>query len=273
MSDYASVMVGLDLGRSVGGRVRLAAALAERFDARLIGIAARQPTVALMGDAPFAAASILEQERRLEAEELERLERLFWEAAGSHNRVALRTATDLPTPCFVAYARAADLLVVGRQGNGDDRDWNFGIDPGDAAMQAGRPILVVPPDVSALAAKRIVVAWRDTREARRAVWDALPFLKAAEAVSIGTVRGEAAQSNVLDVEDYLRQHGVAATVTFEGELREATVADEIIALADRDGADLIVAGAYGHSRTREWAFGGVTRDLLDHAPVCCLMAH
>ena len=61
MSDYASVMVGLDLGRSVGGRVRLAAALAERFDARLIGIAARQPTVALMGDAPFAAASILEQ--------------------------------------------------------------------------------------------------------------------------------------------------------------------------------------------------------------------
>ena len=160
---------------------------------------------------PFAAASILEQERRLEAEELERLERLFWEAAGAHNRVALRTATDLPTPCFVAYARAADLLVVGRQGNGDDRDWNFGIDPGDAAMQAGRPILVVPPDVSALAAKRIVVAWRDTREARRAVSDALPFLKAAEAVSIGTVRSEAARSNVLDVEDYRRIQTVVAT--------------------------------------------------------------
>ena len=221
-----------------------------------------------MGDAPFAAASILEQERRLEAEELERLERLFWEAAGSHNRVALRTATDLPTPCFVAYARAADLLVVGRQGNGDDRDWNFGIDPGDAAMQAGRPILVVPPDVSALAAKRIVVAWRDTREARRAVWDALPFLKAAEAVSIGTVRGEAARIQ----RPRCRGLSAPARRRRDGDLRgRASRSDgrrRVIALADRDGADLIVAGAYGHSRTREWAFGGVTGDLLDHAAVC-----
>jgi len=70
-----------------------------------------------------------------------------------------------------------------------------------------------------------------------------------------------------------RLRGLGQAACFEGELREALVADEIIALADRDGADLIVAGAYWDGRTPEWAFGGVTRELLNHAPIACLPAH
>jgi nucleotide-binding universal stress UspA family protein len=115
------------------------------------------------------------------------------------------------------------------------------------------------------------VAWKDTREARRAVWDALPLLREAEEVLMIAVGDSAKEAGALDVQEHLDQHGVKAKVLHAH--RDIPVADELIRLAEEQGVDLIVSGAYGHSRTREWILGGVTRELLDHAPVCCLMAH
>jgi len=129
---------------------------------------------------------------------------------------------------------------------------------------------MVPPGSERLSAKHVVVAWKDTREARRAVRDSLPFLKQAEDVSVIGI-GEPAQGGT-DVCAYLRHHGIEARAyTRPGQI--ASMADELVRIAEQEGADLIVCGAYGHSRTREWVFGGVTRELLNHAPVCCLMAH
>jgi nucleotide-binding universal stress UspA family protein len=74
------------------------------------------------------------------------------------------------------------------------------------------------------------------------------------------------------VVDHLSRHGVAARAEVRTQ-RERSVADELILVAEVQGADLIVAGGYGHARLREWAFGGVTRDLLRHSPKCCLLTH
>jgi nucleotide-binding universal stress UspA family protein len=144
------------------------------------------------------------------------------------------------------------------------------VDGGDLVMDAGRPVLFVPPSVNHLSAKRVVVAWKDTREARRAVWDSMPFLKRAAEVSVVAIDSEDAGAR--DVAAYLGCHGVLATVLTRPET-EIAAAVKIIHIAQQEGADLIVCGAYGHSRAREWAFGGVTRDLLDGSPLCCLMAH
>ena len=272
MSSYASVMVGLDLGPDAVARVKLAAGLVDRFGARMIGVAGRQPIQAVVGEAGFATGVIIEQDQQFASEELQEVETTFRNAVGSRNRVSVRSGVERPGAFLLGQARAADLIVVGRQGRDDHSDWRFAVDPGDIVLQAGRPVLVTPPRIDSLSARRIVVAWKDTREARRAVWDALPLLREAEEVIVIAVGESAREAGALDVQEHLDQHGVKGKMLLHAD-RDMPVADELIRLAEENGADLIVSGAYGHSRTREWILGGVTRELLDHAPVCCLVAH
>ena len=119
---------------------------------------------------------------------------------------------------------------------------------------------------------------------RRAGWiwvalfsqDALPFLHEAKRVTIVELcendQIEAARRRVGDVANYLARHRVKAEVRVEVQLR-ASAADQLVGLASDEGADLLVIGAYGHSRLNEWVFGGMTRDLLTASPICCLMSH
>jgi nucleotide-binding universal stress UspA family protein len=140
----------------------------------------------------------------------------------------------------------------------------------------GRPTLVVPEEVSVLRADHIVIGWRDTREARRAVRDALPFFREATRVSIVEIcaPGEegAAQENMNEVVRYLNRHRIIGgpRIILHGDGSGAAL---LIRLAQEEGADLLVTGAYGHSRLGEWIFGGVTRELLATSPICCLMSH
>jgi len=132
--------------------------------------------------------------------------------------------------------------------------------------------LIACPYDNDLSAQRVIVAWKDTREARRAVSDALPLLKAAKEVFVVAIGDETRRAGADDVAAYLFRHGIESTTVLR---RDAPggVADEIMKVAEQEQADLIVSGAYGYSRMREWMFGGVTRELLNGAPVCCLMSH
>jgi nucleotide-binding universal stress UspA family protein len=269
---YANIMVSLDLGPDSADRVQLAAGLAKLFEATLTGVAARPipvPTALtnLQEDGIIRAA----EERRF-SEELARTRDLFNRNAGEQVQTAWRSAEAGALAYLIQQARAADLIVVGRHGTADGDPGEMDVMPGPLLMEAGRPVLVVPPGIEHLSADRIVVAWKDTPEARRAVSAALPFLRQADHVHVVTVGPEARLQGAEDVAAHLMRHDVNAStrLLFGGPPDEA---DEVLRFARREYADLLVMGAYGHSRLREWAFGGMTRDILQTANVCGLMSH
>ena len=172
-------------------------------------------------------------------------------------------------------ARGADLIISGgahqQRGGAYQR-----CDPGELMLKSGRPVLVVPDSGGALKAERIVVAWKDSREARRALADSLPFLKGAEEVRVVGVCRKDEMDDALDhvkaVVAGLKQHGVRAR-SMVVEAPNHMVAWELNAAAGNLGADLIVSGGYGHSRLGEWAFGGVTYELLRNPERFVLLSH
>lgn len=270
---YASIMIPVNLGPGADGPVKVAASLADGYCSRLIGVAAENMVVAYYGDGIAAVdAMMIESARATNADNLSKAEAIFREAAGRTHAVEWRSATCDLRDFVLSQARAADLVVLARQGPSDPAQGNMALSPGALVMDLGRPILVVPPGVESLSAKRVVIAWKNTREARRAVWDALPLLMRAELVAVASIGDGAENQGANDVCQYLIEHGVSARAVLRlGENKYPI--DELAELVAQDGADLIVAGAYGHSRTREWIFGGLTNDLLKSTPVSCLMSH
>lgn len=271
---YASIMVPLHLGTGATDRVAVAAGLAQRFGSRLIGIGAEDFALPYAADATASVEALLIDEAKQTAQDnLQKAERAFRAAALHLADVEWRSAMQPPRGFALAQARAADLVVIGRYGANDAYQGAMGLTPGDLVMDLGRPLLVVPPLVTALAAKHVLIAWKDTREARRAVSDALPFLARADQVTVLAVGGgDGAEPAVADVGAYLRLHGIPARAVVRPRL-DSGIAGTVVDHAIENGVDLIVSGAYGHSRMREWMFGGVTLDLLEEAPVCCLMSH
>jgi nucleotide-binding universal stress UspA family protein len=269
--DYSAIMVHVDLAAATSRRVELARLLADRFGARLVGIAAEEPfTQYDAGSLVFVSSSVAEEERLRVCMELAKAEEAFRASAGSGENVDWRAAEASATKHLLMHSRAADLVLVGRQSDEDETDWRLGVSPGDIVMGLGRPMLLVPPQVRDLEAQRIIIAWKDTREARRAVIDALPFLRRARDVFIATVGG--GSHGAEDVASYLQQRGVVSARSLHV-MRSASVFTHLLEIADSEGADLIVAGAYGHSRIREWALGGVTQEILETSPACCLLSH
>jgi nucleotide-binding universal stress UspA family protein len=172
------------------------------------------------------------------------------------------------------HARAADVIVVGARAE-PIVDPCVAADPSDLVMQAGRPVIVVPPTVQWLDMRSVLVAWKDVREARRAVFDALPILAAAKDVTIAEIPEQDSErtdalSHVEDVARWLRDHGIVAnTVVPEA---ETDVAKQLDRIAANVGAGAVIAGAYGHSRFREWILGGVTRHLAAESGRCAFLS-
>ena len=136
-------------------------------------------------------------------------------------------------------------------------------------------MLIVPPCVDILKCDHVIIGWKDTREARRAVLDALPLLKKAAHLSVVEIVDEeecgVACARLDDVVGWLKQHGIEANaLTFHPNGDEAA---KLAGIAQEQAADMIVAGAYGHSRMQEWVLGGVTRELLLAANCCTLASH
>jgi nucleotide-binding universal stress UspA family protein len=275
----ACFIVHADREAESDARIALACSLAERFDARLIGVGGAMldiPVVDPMGYAPIDARIIASERELLEGDLKVAAEKFHRYAAAKKLESEWRSNLEFPADLICREARMGDLLIIGRGEVEKSIGPQRGLDPGDVLMQSGRPVLVVPPGVKSISFDHAIVAWKDARESRRAILDALPFLKIAQAVTVlqlSTEDEEAdAKASVADVVTYLTRHGVAA----RGETRvlaRIDPASEIIAAARDKNADLIVAGAYGHTRLREWVFGGVTYALIKKSPVCCLLSH
>ncbi len=273
---YATAMVAIELGRSNARLLAFAADFAARTGSGLLGIAACQPMVG-MYDPSMVLGNYMQADRdELEAEM--RAAEVEFRAALDGRGIALEwhamlTMTSL-CEYTVARARAADIILCA---TGDDAmtiaSRRAGIS--DMVMHAGRPVMLVPAPVERLTLDHAVVAWKDTREARRAVVDALPLLKMAGKVTVVEIADAAERSDATlrlgEIVRWLKQHRIAA------------VAAPVLAVGDNAGqlarfiadtdADLTVAGAFGHSRMREWILGGVTRDFLLSPARCTLLSH
>ena len=271
---YSTLMVHLDLDRSNDVRLQIAGQLAERFDSRLIGIAAAdtQPLYYMDG---AAAQDMLEKDRARLKSQIDDCEAQFRRVLKARaDNIEWRGALDWPTDFVVRNARAADLIITG--GQSGHADSTRQINSGDFVLRAGRPVLVVPSETEWLKLDSVVVAWKDTREARRAINDALPLLhKAKEVIVVELLEAgadqKAAKARVDDVAHWLVRREISASSIATKAL--VGVTDRLTILAQDEGAGVIVAGAYGHARFREWVFGGVTRDLLTQKKCCALLSH
>jgi nucleotide-binding universal stress UspA family protein len=265
---HAAIMVTVDFDPVSKARINLAADLARRFGSLLIGVAGwpliKRPVETLSDNELAERAS--KELRSLG----ERFRKIAEEVAV---RFEWRPSMDFPREVIPKEARAADLLIIGQSMLPGDVVRSY--DPGTIILAAGRPVLVVPPEIDRLELSRVLVAWKDTREARRAIRDALPFLKLADEVSIAVAKtpgAEDADAQIADVAKYLERHDVRvaeqiSTVASDDE------EDVLLDLAKQHRVNLIVAGAYGRTRLSEWIFGGVTRHLLLNSPVPCLLSN
>ena len=273
---YATVMAGLSIDQPNKARLEIAGQLAERFGARVIGTTAAEFGPPLYFTSGEQAQKLIDQGRaaiKSRATELEREFRTAMQNRGTE--VEWRSADDFPSRYIVEQARACDIIVVGEASRGAISDPFVQVNPSDLVMQAGRPLLIVPDACDWLDLRSVLIAWKDTTEARRAVADALPLLRKATDVTVVEIVEEqanrpAALSRVKDVAAWLSRHGVSASEQVPEEYGEAGALLERI--ASEVGAGVVVAGAYGHSRLREWILGGVTRRLVNPSNRCSLLS-
>ena len=262
---YKSVLLHVEPTDAGRQRLRTAIDIARMFEARLIAVGAR----ALNAIPDPIGLSVVKLREEVE-EELKTAEALFKQetAALAPSTRQWHAQIASPTDALLRHASEADIIVADRNLGGSAPETQAAT--ADLIMSSGLPVLALPTGAR-FDAKRIVIAWKDTREARRAVWDALPLLKRAESVRVFSFGADAGPKSV-DIVARLRLHGVRVDAE-AGNKTKSSVPDDLLAAAHAHQAGLIVLGAYGHSRLREWALGGVTQGLLAHADLPLFFSH
>ena len=277
---YKTIVVHLDAGARRSERLAHACMLAARFDAHLVALFALMPL-----PVPFSfggtAGEIIEVEARWRDAAAAEARAEFEKTAAAHGvtRVEWRASQYEPLRAMLVSARYADLLLLGQResaarASADRAPPDF---VEDTVLGAGRPALVVPyTGRFTRLGERVLLAWNAGREAARAVTDALPILQRARHVEVvafdprknGSDHG---QQPGADIALYLARHGVKATAGRQD--AGIDVGEQILSRAADSDADLIVMGAYGHSRTRELVLGGATRTVLQAMTVPVLFSH
>lgn len=272
---YKSILVHVQPDPHTHPRLDCAAALARNLDAVLFGLAAEMiPASGVADPYGFLEGQWIVAMREQLDKNLQTSEQVFGKAT-SGLKTDWRAVMDYPTKAMARAARAADLVVAGGAPLHGQEAYRA-CDLGELVVTCGRPVLVAPPSGGTLQAKRVVLAWKDTREARRAAIDALPFLQKADEVLVQEVcrqdDAEAAEFQTGEVVRHLERHGVKARAAVVVAPDDRAAA-ELKQAAQALGADLIVAGGYGHNRMSEWVFGGVTREFLSDPDRFVLLCH
>ena len=258
---YKEILVYLDPSTDTASRLRLAVDLARSHGARLIGMEACS-IHAFEGEWLERATQLRDVFQ--ETLKLSGLEgRYFtidgWRATREHQ-----------------YAHYADLIIASQVESEDRKLVAAGV-PEDVLLSAGVPVLLLPYRWRERSlGESVMIAWKSTREATRAVHDAMPILTRAKNVTAFTFgpepEGPGEEPDALV--EYLRRHGVPAKASkWWRNNSDLTPVDALFADLDAQEADLIVAGAYGHSRWFESLFGGVSRDLTRQPSLPVLLSH
>lgn len=274
---YATLMVHLELGRTNTGVLQIARELTQRFKCSVIGIAAAQPMQIIGDGSGYGDGEIYQFDQDEIDHEITAAEAEFRSALEPEGAFLQWRSMVTPLPLahlVAAEARGADLIVTAASAEADLPSARR-VNTGDLVMRAGRPVLVFPAGANTIALDRMVIGWKDAREPRRAVADALPLLQQANHVVIAGIAKEddlpMLRRQLDDVSAWLKRHGIKAEP--QAMLSDGDDARLLADVAHDEDAGVVVAGAYGHSRMLEWTFGGVTRDLLLRPGRCSCLSH
>jgi nucleotide-binding universal stress UspA family protein len=278
---FNDVLVHLDGTPQAAGRLAVAAGLARRHQAHLTGLFVVDVSPPLMGAADAGSGAVIaELIDTMRAEALQvagAVEAVFRETLRREGIAGEWRAPEGSTAELVSlHARYADLVVVG-QADAEGASTGAGI-LAATIFDSGRPVLVIPhAGTFAGVGDRVLVGWNAGREATRAVHDALPLLVKAASVTIIAVNPRVGldahgEQPGADIARHLARHGVPVQVEHTT-APEIGAADMLLNRASELSADLLVVGAYGHSRLREFLLGGVTRSLLQQMTLPVLFSH
>jgi nucleotide-binding universal stress UspA family protein len=272
---YKSILLNLGIDGPIEPLTRAGIQLAKRLDARLVGFCAADAPlpVTMAPEGATIAAEIWEQSRDEIRQRFRDLHTEFDSLVAGSVASEWRDVIENPNHAVIANASVADLIVTSASAGASTGDSYRSADPGSLVLRAGRPVLVAAQGTAELPTERVVVAWKDTREARRAVAYAVPLMLTAKEVTVLAVDREPddwLRQGVRDVAGFLAGHGIAARTEI---LKSDEEGNRLIDFLASVSAELIVSGAYGHSRLREWVFGGVTRSLLDEVWLNRLMSN
>jgi nucleotide-binding universal stress UspA family protein len=274
---YKTILVYLNDRRRAERLLEPAVFLARRYNAHLIGLHVYPGVVTPpipSAASRYVAGTILGFERA----ESDAIAAIFATMTANQPFVSDWRATVSPlfeiSTVVMDHARSADLIVAGQA----DPSWDFSLTmdfPERLALESGRPVLVVPnAGQHREFGRNALIAWKPAREAVRAAFDALPLLKDAEQAQILEVKQSADASLIPDtsIAAALGRHGIKPILR-STMAPDSKVGDEILSRLAEERADLLVMGAYGHSRVREYVLGGATRHIAQYMTVPTLWSH
>jgi len=273
------LLVHVDDSKACARRLHAAVQMARTHQAHLTGLYVIPPVENfLMHSVEPLSASYRERMQKPLLERRDAARKMFDAATDDEEIVAeWRDTEGGLTRSLNTSARYADLVIIGQHDADDPADQTEGL-AGRLVLGSGRPCLVIPYiGTQETLGKHVLVAWNAGREAVRVVNDAIPILQAAESVSVLAVnppsgkRGEGPIPSA-DICHHLARHGVHAEAA-SGMVEDIDIGSFLLSHAADRGVDMIVMGAYGHSRLSEMMLGGVTKSMLQHMTVPVFMSH
>lgn len=277
---YKTILVHLDQKERAANRIRIAANLAKAEDAYLIGAAMIGISTLTFREArinekdPALASHLKFLTERAEGfvedfiQEIEGMGVLSYEGRVVDGEAGYGISMQ---------ARYSDLVVIGQTNLNDEAPIVQPDFPEFVVIHTGRPVLLIPHSYEKeTVGSRVLVAWNASKEARRAVTDAIPLLRRAEVVDVVMFNVETEpdmrdESSVTDLAVYLARHGVNVHILKRQQARN--IGQSLLEIAAERGTDLLVLGGYGHTRFRQFLLGGVTRTILSESPLPVLMSH
>ncbi len=273
---YQTIMVHLQLGHSNEAVLHAAKQIAKGCHAAVIGIVVGQQTQMIYGKG-YALIDFFDREQAHLEEKVAAEEAIFRAAFKGHahpvkwqSLITMEPMVDF----IVAQACNADLIITGIAPT-DFYEGPNSVHAGEIVMQSGRPVLAVPVSGKPFKLDHMLIGWKDTREARRVIVDAIPLLKLAKEITVLQITAEDDEAATIkrlnDVVVWLKSHGIVANPLVS--IAEDADSIQFLSIAKKQQADIVITGAYGHSRFREWVLGGVTNELLQGAHYTSFLSH
>jgi len=274
---YRQLLVHLDSSGRASVRLKMAQLLAQDQGADVLALYAVMPTLVALPIPPTVSADTAASIMEIDDARRRRTRAVFEQALeGTGIRPEWGEVGDLPViPAFAQQALYADLLVLGQHDPATDAPADAPDFAESVMLASGKPALVVPyAGMPRMVGNTILIAWKETREAARAVSAALPMLRRAQAVHVVAWGSDNSTRDAgpLHLGKYLALHQVGPVWHHQGKEPEH-LGEILLSTASDVGADLLVMGCYGHSRAREWILGGTSRTILQSMTMPVLMAH